>query len=296
MSADRRAPAATLALLGVCSVWGSTFVVVQDAISRMPVLDFLTWRFLLAAAAMLALRPRSLRRFEPGELRRGLLLGLALAGGYVAQTFGLERTPATVSGFLTGLFVVLTPLCAGVLLRQHVPGTAWLGVLLATGGLGVLSLHGVSVGTGEALTLLCALSFALHIVGLGEWATGANAYRLAVVQTATVGVVCAVAASPDTLAPPPDPGVWGAIGLTAIAATALAFFVQTWAQAHLAPTRAAVVMTMEPVFAALFGLTVGSDRLTIRLVVGASMVLGAMYLVELGPRRGVDAQRPRLEV
>lgn len=283
------------ALVGVTAVWGSTFVVVKDAIERMAVMDFLAWRFAIAALVMLALRPRSVARLGRVERRYGVLLGLALGGGYVAQTFGLERTPATVSGFITGLFVVFTPLCAGLLLRRRVGPVAWAAVAVATAGLALLSLHGLSVGRGESITLLCALAFALHIVGLGEWSTAGTAYGLAVLQTGTVAVVSIVASAPDTLAPPPDAKVWGAVLLTAIAATAVAFFVQTWAQAHLPPTRAAVVMTMEPVFAGLFGVTVGGDDLTTRTVLGALLVLVAMYLVELGPRRGAEGAVQRLE-
>jgi drug/metabolite transporter (DMT)-like permease len=200
-----------------------------------------------------------------------------------------------VSGFITGLFVVFTPLCSGLLLRQRVDGASWAGVGLATAGLALLSLHGLSVGTGEAITLLCATAFALHIVGLGQWSTPQDAYGLAVVQLATVAVVSIPAAAPESLAPPPDAGVWGAILLTALAATAFGFFVQTWAQAHLAPARAAVVMTMEPVFAGIFGVTVGTDRLGPRTIVGSLLVLVAMLLVELGPRHGRDATLERLE-
>jgi drug/metabolite transporter (DMT)-like permease len=274
------------ALLVVCVIWGSTFLVVKDAVERMPVMDFLAWRFAIAALVMAAARPGAVRALSPRARRHGVVLGLALAAGYVAQTFGLERTPATVSGFITGLFVVFTPLCAGALLRKRVDLMSWVGVVVATGGLALLSLRGLSVGTGEAITLLCAVSFALHIVGLGEWSTPRDAYGLAVVQLSTVAVVSIVSAAPDSLAPPPDAGVWGAILLTALAATAFGFFVQTWAQAHLAPTRAAVVMTMEPVFAGVFGVGVGGDRVGVRLVTGALLVLAAMFTVELGPRRG----------
>lgn len=286
---------ATVALVGVTAVWGSTFVVVKDAVERMPVMDFLAWRFAIAAIVMAAVRPRALVGLTPAMRRNGVLLGLALGGGYVAQTFGLERTPATISGFITGLFVVFTPLSAGLLLRRRVPVAAWLGVALATGGLALLSLHGLAVGRGESITLLCALAFALHIIGLGEWSTPTDAYGLAVVQLGTVAVVSIVVAAPQSLAPPPDAKVWGAVLLTSLAATALAFFVQTWAQAHLEPTRAAVVMTMEPVFAGVFGVAVGGDRLTARTVAGALLVLAAMYLVELGPRAGRDASVERLE-
>ena len=296
MTTRREEQAAVLVLTVVCILWGSTFVVVKDAVERMPVMDFLAWRFAIAAAAMAVLRPGAVRRLSPAARGHGVVLGLALAAGYVAQTFGLERTPATVSGFITGLFVVFTPLCSGLLLRQRVEGAAWFAVAVATGGLALLSLRGLSVGSGEAITLLCAVSFALHIVGLGEWSTPSDAYGLAVVQLSTVAVVSIVVSAPDTLSPPPDAGAWGAVLLTALGATAFGFWGQTWAQAHLAPTRAAVVMTMEPVFAGVFGVAIGGDHLGARTVAGALLVLAAMYLVELGPRHGADAAVERLEV
>jgi len=296
MPARRLARIATATLVVVCVIWGSTFVVVKDAVQRMPVMDFLAWRFAIAAAAMAVLRPGAVRRLSPAARWHGVVLGSALAAGYVAQTFGLERTPATVSGFITGLFVVFTPLCSGLLLRRRVEGTAWFAVAVATGGLALLSLRGLSVGTGEAITLLCAVSFALHIVGLGEWSTPSDAYGLAVVQLSTVAVASIVISAPDTLSPPRDAGAWGAVLLTALGATAFGFWGQTWAQAHLAPTRAAVVMTMEPVFAGVFGVAIGGDHLGVRTVAGALLVLAAMYLVELGPRQGADAAVERLEV
>jgi drug/metabolite transporter (DMT)-like permease len=286
---------ATLGLIAVTAVWGSTFVVVKDAVARMPVMDFLAWRFAIAAIVMAAARPRAVFALDRNGRRAGVLLGLALGGGYVAQTFGLQRTPASISGFITGLFVVFTPLCAGVLLRKRIEAMTWLAVAVATVGLGLISLHGLSVGSGEAITLLCALAFGLHIVGLGEWSPSNDAAGLAVLQLATVAVMSIVIAAPDSLAPPPDWGVWGAILLTAVAATAAAFFIQTWAQSHLAPTRAAVVMTMEPVFAGIFGVWFGGDSLGVRVVIGALLVLVAMYLVELGPRGAADATVQRLE-
>jgi drug/metabolite transporter (DMT)-like permease len=273
----------------VCALWGSTFLVVKDAVARMPVMDFLAWRFAIAAIAMVAIRPRAVVALDARGRRLAGLLGLLLAGGYIAQTVGLEHTPASVSGFITGLYVVFTPLCTAVLLRRRVGPVTWLAVGLATVGLALLSLHGFSIGSGEALTLLCALAFALHIVGLGEWSSSYDAAGLVVVQLATVAVLSIVVAAPRSLAPPPDAGVWGAVLLTALAATAVAFFLQTWAQAHLAPTRAAVVMTMEPVFAGIFGVAIGGDPLGVRTVIGAALVLAAMYAVELGGMPPVDA-------
>jgi drug/metabolite transporter (DMT)-like permease len=288
--------APTLALVAVTAVWGSTFVVVKDAVEQMPVTDFLTWRFALAALAMLVLRPRAVASLGTAGRRAGLLLGLALGAGYLLQTLGLQTTSAAVSGFITGMFVVLTPLGAAVLLRQPPGRTAWLAVVLATVGLGFLALRGFSIGSGELLTLGCAAAFALHIVGLGRWAASYDVYGLAVVQLITVAGMCAVVAVPGGLAVPPDAGVWGALALTALAATAIAFVVQTWAQAHLPPTRAAVVMTMEPVFAGLFAVVAGGERLGPRTVTGAALVLAAMVLTEVGPRRGAEGQIERLEV
>ncbi|HEX3825092.1 MAG TPA: DMT family transporter [Mycobacteriales bacterium] len=295
MTTARQQRLATVGLVAVTAVWGSTFVVVKHAVTHMPVMDFLAWRFGIAAIAMAAARPRAVLTLDARGRRLGVVLGLALGGGYVAQTVGLQHTPASISGFITGLFVVFTPLCAAVLLRKRVDRMTWLAVVLATIGLGLISLRGFSIGGGEALTLLCALAFGLHIVGLGEWSSSYDAAGLAVVQLTTVAVLSIAIAAPSSLAPPPDAAVWGAVLLTAIAATALAFFIQTWAQAQLPPTRAAVVMTMEPVFAGIFGVAIGGDSLTARTVVGAVLVLVAMYTVELGPRHGKDAAVQRFE-
>jgi drug/metabolite transporter (DMT)-like permease len=225
-----------------------------------------------------------------------VVLGLALGLGYVAQTYGLRTTPASVSGFITGMFVVFTPLVARLLLRKRVGLQAWSAVALATIGLALISLHGASVGTGALLTLGCALCFALHIVGLGEWSSSYDSFGLAVVQLGSVTVLCAICAAPDSLAPPPDLDAWGAVLLTGLAASAVGFLAQTWAQAHLPPVRTAVVLTMEPVFAGIFGVLVDGDDLGIRIALGAVCVIVAMLFVEAGPRRGAEGEVERLEV
>jgi drug/metabolite transporter (DMT)-like permease len=195
----------------------------------------------------------------------------------------LRTTPASVSGFITGMFAVFTPLVAALVLRRHVAGRSWLAVTLATVGLALIALHGLSVGAGELLTLGCALAFAVHIVGLGEWSADFDAFGLTFVQLLTVTVLCVVFAASHSLAAPPDLGVWGAVLLTGLAASAFGFAVQTWAQAHLHAVRVAVVLTMEPVFAGLFGVAVGGDHLGVRTILGALCVVGAMLMVESAP-------------
>ena len=282
------------ALVGVTAIWGSTFVMVKDAIATIEVMDFLAWRFGLATLAMALLRPRSMRTLDGAGRRAGVLLGAVLGAGYVLQTLGLRTASAATSGFITGMFVVLTPLTSAVVLRRRVPGSAWAAVALATAGLGLLSLRGWSVGTGELLTLGCALAFALQIVGLGEWSRHHDAYPLAVVQLAVVAVGCTLVALPGGIEVPDRTSVWLALVVTSLAATALAFVVQTWAQAHLEPTRAAVIMTMEPVFAGLFAIASGQS-LGLRELAGGALIVAAMLAVELGPRRGAEGATPRLE-
>ncbi len=272
---------ALAALVGITAVWGGTFLVVQDTIKRMPVMDFLTVRFSVATIVMYAVRPGCFRGMSRTALIRASALGVVLGLGYITQTYGLQHTSASVSGFITGMFVVLTPVMSWILLRRGANRNTILAVILATVGLGLLSLHGWTIGPGELLTLACALFFALHIVGLGEWSAHYDAYSFALVQIGVVALITLVAAVPGGITLPPDGGSWGAVAITAILATAAGFLIQTWAQSLVPPTRAAVVMTMEPVFAGLFGVFIGGNQLTFRILSGAACVLGAMFISEL---------------
>jgi drug/metabolite transporter (DMT)-like permease len=217
------------------------------------------------------------------SLGRGLAAGLLLGAGYVFQTFGLQHTSAAISGFITGMFVVITPVASWVILRHKTHRNTWIAVILALIGLALLSLNGWSIGFGELLTLGCAIFFAFHIIALGEWSSQEDIYFFTFIQLATVGILSLAAATPGGITLPPDLGVWGAVGLTAILATTLAFLVQVWAQALVSPTRAAVVMTMEPVFAGLFAVLIGGNQLTLRVVIGAIVVLSAMFIVQFKP-------------
>jgi drug/metabolite transporter (DMT)-like permease len=272
---------ALAALVSVTAIWGSTFIIVQDAISQMPVMDFLGIRFTVAAIAMFVLRPTCLRGMTRRGLIRSIVLGVALCLGFLTQTFGLQYTSAAVSAFITGMLVVITPLISWLLLKRHVRPSIWLAVALATVGLGILSLKGWSFGTGELLTLLCAVFFALHIVGLGEWAAKHNAYGMAFIQISVVAVISMVAATPGGITLPPDTNVWGAVILTAVFASAFGFLVQTWAQTVISPTRVAVTLTTEPIFAGLFAVIIGGDHLTVRIIIGAACVLAAMFIINL---------------
>ena len=273
-----------LGLLGVTAAWGSTFFLLKDVVERVPVSDFLAARFALAAVAVWLLAPRCVALLTPAERRSGVLLGVVYGGAQLLQTVGLQYTSASVSGFVTGMYVVFTPLLGAVLLRARIGRTVWLAVGLATAGLAALSLQGFAIGGGEALTLASAVLYAAHIVGLGVCSSGRNALGLTVVQLLTITAVCGAAAAPGGVVLPSTGGDWFALVYMALVAGALALVVQTWAQAHLAATRAAIIMTMEPVWAGFFAVLLGGERLGPRVVLGGGLVLAAMYLVELGPR------------
>lgn len=272
---------ASVALVAVCAVWGSTFLIVQNAVARMPVMDFLAVRFTVATFVMFALRPTCLRGMTLQGLRRGVALGMVLGAGYITQTYGLRFASATVSGFITGMFVVLTPVISWLILGKKVNRNTILAVVLATVGLALLSLHGWSVGAGELLTLACAVFFAVHIVGLGEWSAKYDAYGFALLQITTVAVIALLAALPGGIKLPPDASTWGTVGITAVFATAAAFLVQTWTQSLVPAVTAAIIMTMEPVFAGIFGVLFGKNQLTVQIIFGAVCVLTAMLMVAL---------------
>lgn len=286
----------TLALLAVTACWGSTFFLIHDLLRRVPVLDFLSVRFAIAAVVLVAVAPKSVLRLSRAARGHAVVLGLVYGLAQVLQTTGLEITPASVSGFITGMYVVCTPLLAAPILRQRIGWSAWLAVAMSAAGLAVLSLRGLSIGSGEALILASAVLYALHIVGLGAWSRPQDAFGLSVVQMVVIAVVTAVATAPNGVVLPDRPADWASVVYMAVAAGSFAILAQTWAQAHLAPTRAAIVMTMEPVFAAVFAVLFGGESTTWRLLLGGGLVLAAMYVVELTPRRPVEGEVPHISV
>jgi drug/metabolite transporter (DMT)-like permease len=285
-----------LTLLAITATWGSTFFLIKDLLDRVPVLDFLAVRFAIATVGLALIFPRALRRLSRASWRQAAVLGLLYGVAQILQSTGLAHTPASVSGFITGIYVVATPLFAAALLGTRITGVTWGAVLLAMAGLGVLTLSGFSVGYGEALTLVAALIYALHIVGLGAWSNAGEAMGMAIVQLITITVVCTVMTLPDGITLPATGRDWFSVVYMALVAGAFAMAGQTWAQAHLPPTRTAIIMSMEPVFAALFAVLLGGEHATVRMVVGGLMVLTAMLVVELVPRRHIEAEVPHIAV
>ncbi|MEY3102987.1 MAG: DMT family transporter [Candidatus Nanopelagicaceae bacterium] len=267
------------ALLAVAAMWGISFVWMKDILDQQDVYSFLVSRFIVAALVMLVANPKVIARLNRTLLLKGSLIGTALGLGYIFQTLGLERTTPAITGFITGLYVVLTPLIGALILKEKLTISAWFYIALATVGLGVLSINGLSIGTGELFVLISAFLFAAHILLLSRWSRDFDAYTLTFVQLATCAIVSGIPASLNGFIAPPDTQVWAVVIFTAVFATFFAFVVQTWAQARISATKVAVILTMEVVFAALFSVALGAEPLTLRIVLGGSMVLVAMVMI-----------------
>ena len=267
------------ALLLVAAMWGISFVWMKDILDQQDVYSFLVSRFIVAALVMVVVNPKFIAKINRKILLKGSVIGTALGLGYIFQTLGLERTTPAITGFITGLYVVLTPLIGALILKEKLTVQAWFYIALATIGLGVLSISGFSIGTGEFFVLISAFLFAAHIILLSRWSKDFDAYTLTFIQLLTCAVVSGIPASLNGFVAPPDQQVWAVILFTAVFATFFAFVVQTWAQARISATKVAVILTMEVVFAALFSVALGAEPLTLRILLGGSMVLIAMIMI-----------------
>ena len=269
------------ALLLVSASWGLAFVVMKDAIERQSVNSFLFSRFLVAVIAMFLLKPSVIKSINREILRKGFVAGLFLASGYILQTLGLALTGAAVTGFITGLYVVATPVLAAIILRERITSFTWLCVAVATVGLALLSLNGWNLGYGEFLVFLCAIGFAAHIIALSKWSNGLDVYAMTIVQLATCALATGAISFIQGYEAPPDRNGWYVVLFTAVICTAVAFVVQTWSQAHMSATKVAVILTMEVVFAALFAILFGGETLSLRPLFGGVLVLIAMFMIVL---------------
>jgi len=268
-----------LGLLATTAVWGGAFLVMKDSLVRQDVYSFLASRFILAAAFMFIYKPKSLTGLDRKFVKRAILIGILLCSGFIFQTFGLTQTTVSNTGFITGLYLVFTPLISWLILKREIFKVQWLAVLVATIGLYLISFNGISVGIGEILVLISALLFAGQIVALGEWSDGENTYALTLIQILVSAVIFFALSLKDGFQLPPDNAVWSAVFYTAFFATFLGLIIQTKAQSVMSATVAGVLLAMETPFALFFGLYFDNDPITLRIISGGTLVLIAMALV-----------------
>jgi drug/metabolite transporter (DMT)-like permease len=275
-----------LALAAIALVWGSTFVLVKSALDDVSTMLFLAIRFSLATLALLLIHFIRRRSWRMGRFGAGAAVGAFLYIGYLLQTLGLRFTTPAKSGFITGMYIVVVPLLSAAVYKK-IPGVwEWSGVLLASAGLALLTLDSasLSMGTGDILTVGCAIAFAVHILLVGHYSRQIPADWFALLQ---VGASAIFAVGTFWVLEQPfvkwSMPVISALLITSILATAGAFWVQTWAQQYTTATRAALVFAMEPVFAWFTSFLVTGERLTSQAVAGAVCILLGIMLVELKP-------------
>jgi len=272
---------ALIALLAVTAVWGITFVQVKDAVAIYPLFAFLALRFAIASVALGVPGARRVRGLGVVGSSAGALLGALLAAGYALQTAGLARTTVSNAGFVTGMYVVLTPVIALAVFRLRIGAAAWVGGAGATGGLALLSGLDVGSPSGDLLVLAGAAVYALQIVLMERFAPRYDPLAFTLVEMVSACLLLGVvAAARGDFSVPHGWTVWGALLVTGVFASALAFLAQTWAQRRASATRTALVFAMEPVFAALFGYTLAGDRLGWAGWGGCAVIMTGILIAE----------------
>ena len=276
-------------LIIVTVIWGSTFSVTKSYLDYVPPLYFLAWRFSLAAVGLLLLNLRHLSTVSRDELIGGLISGSSLAIGYIAQTLGMVYSTAAKAGFITGMAVVLVPLLGAVFLRRRPHFYVYILAAVAAVGLAFLSLDfsaSITFQRGDLLLFICALAFAVNILNLAKYAPGCRVLMLTLVQVAVTAISCWIASL--LLEEPVSLGghVWAGLFYLAFVGTIFTTACQTWAQRIVSPERAALVFTLEPVFAAVFAFSFLGEKLPSQGLWGCVLIMMGIIGVELANRRG----------
>jgi drug/metabolite transporter (DMT)-like permease len=296
---------AELALAFCTLLWGSTFVVVKNSLDDSSVFVFLALRFTLAGVCMAAFRPQVFRVLHREEIFAGVRLGFFMFCGYAFQTAGLRYTTASNSGFITGSSVVLVPLILALFWGKRVTLWVYVGTIAAAAGLYFLTVPTTGVAhlnRGDVLTFFAAMSYAVHIILVGDYAREHSAAALSVLQVLACAVMAwltALGANAIRWQPMrfhSTSQLWIGIAVCAVFATAVAFSLQLWAQQFTTPSHAAIIFTLEPVFVVIISYLVLGERLGLRSIAGAALVLAGILAAELlGPPAAPESPEPTVE-
>jgi drug/metabolite transporter (DMT)-like permease len=293
---------AELALALCTLLWGSTFVVVKNSLDQSSVFVFLAMRFSLAGLCMGLFGWRVLRDLRRDEIFAGARLGFFMFGGYAFQTAGLQYTRASNSGFITGSSVVLVPLILALFWGKRLTLWVYFGTIAAAAGLYFLTVPASGIAhlnRGDVLTFFAAAAYAVHIILVGEYTRDHSAAALSVLQVlacagmAWVAALGAHAIRWQTIRFESSRSLWLGVAVCAVFATAVAFSLQLWAQQYTTPSHAAILFTLEPVFAVATSYVVLGERLGVRSLIGAALVLAGILAAELlGPPAAPESPEP----
>ncbi len=283
---------ADVSLLFVALVWGANFVIMKDALQHITPFAYLGLRFSLATLILALIFWRRLPRISRDDLRCGLLAGLLLFSGFAVQTIGLMHTTPAKSGFITGTSVVIVPLFYYLATKDNPGKWAFIGGLLALGGLYFLSVtnglpaEGFVLQYGDFLTLICAFFFAAHIVTLGIISPCRDTVILSILQLGVTGLLSLLMAltfEPLSSLVVSSPSIWAAILYAIIFCTIGAFVTQTAAQKHTHSTHAALILSTEAVFAGVFSYFFWGEAFTLPMFFGISLIFAGIIITVLKP-------------
>lgn len=282
---DFKQIAAVLALIFVTAVWGLTFIYVKWTIAEMDLYYFMFLRFLIASGLMALIFFKQLKKISWGAIKSGIVLGIFFTGAYVSQTEGLRFTSAANSAMITGLYMVLIPVCLFFFKGERPHWFSIVGIVLSFTGLYLLTQKGVQgPNVGDLITLLTAISCALHLILTGKYTKKHSVVPLVVVQFTFAACVCGAMMfiRKTSFTVIPAVGCF-TIFLTAVFATCVAFMVQTYVQRIIEPTRVAVILALEAAFGALFGVVIGNEKMTELALIGACLMFLGMIISEIRP-------------
>jgi len=277
---------ADLSLLFVAIIWGSTFIIVKQSVEYIPVFSFLFMRFALAGMLLIFINAPKLKAIDKGVLTDGMMLGIALFLAYAFQTFALTVTSASITAFITGLFVVFVPVLSSIFLKKLPRQEAMIGVVFATIGLAFITLQGkFFVSFGEFLAFVCAFFIAIHIILTDKLSRRNDFGLLTMVQVnmvALFSLIFSLFLDPCVIPRHFNNQLIFSLIINSVFATVVAFVIQTSMQKHTTPTKAAIIFIMEPVSSAFFSYWIGGELLTAKQYVGTSFILLAMVFTEAG--------------
>jgi drug/metabolite transporter (DMT)-like permease len=280
---------ADLALALCALIWGATFVVIKNALADVSVIAYLAVRFGLAAIVMAIIYWRAVRVLTWRAVWAGAQIGMFMFGGYMFQITGLRWTTPSKAGFVTGLYVVFVPILLAIFGKRRISLWIWAGAVAALAGLYFLSVPSEGLrglNHGDPIVFGCAVMFAFHMIFISRYVQHYSVAALSFLQVATTAVLATILVPIAAAAGWEQPRlVWTgyvifAVIMTAIGATVICFSLQTWAQKHTSASRAAILLTLEPVFAAVTSVTIGGEHIGVRMLGGAALIFGGIVLAE----------------
>lgn len=283
LSSRKKGLMSDVSLLFVAAVWGGGFVAVKDALNTITPMYLMAFRFVLAAIFLYAFLFKWIGKLSKDDIKKGSVVGGFLFLAFAAQTYGLQYTTASKQGFLTAVYVVVVPLLYWLLYKRQPGIKAFVGSFLTIIGIGLISLEGsLSLNLGDMLTLLCAVLFAAHIISIEYFAKDMNTVKLAFVQISVAAVLCVVTALLTEPVPAAVSGrAWLAIVYLAFFSTFACFTVQTIAQKYTSSSHASIIMSLESVFAAVLGVAILGEVMSVKMIIGSAIIFSAILIVEV---------------